>query len=93
MTWSKNVAKGMDNFYLQKMKGELATKRVKKTKLKVCLEYLKIANSLKRMYAKGFKRASYPDTNEYFKLLERKRKYAKQIINTYREERAWRIKS
>ena len=80
MTWSRNVAPGMDKFYLQQMNKELAKKRVKKTKLKVCLRYLKIANSLKRMYAKGFKRASYPDSNEYFKLIERKRKYAKQII-------------
>lgn len=80
MSWSRNVAPGMDKFYLQQMNKELATKRVKRTKLKVCLQYLKIGNSLKRMYAKGFKRASYPDTNEYFKLIERKRKFAKQII-------------
>ena len=37
MTWSRNVAPGMDNFYLQQMKKELLTKRVRKTKLKVCL--------------------------------------------------------
>ena len=88
MSWSRNVAPGMDKFYLQEMKKELATKRIKKTKLKVCLQYLKIANSLKRMYFRGFKRATYPDTNEYFKLIERKRKYAKQIICIYKKERA-----
>tara|TARA_R100000655_G_scaffold81498_1_gene121001 strand:- start:36 stop:308 length:273 start_codon:yes stop_codon:yes gene_type:complete len=87
MTWSRNVARGMENFYLQEMKKKLATKRVKRTKLKVCLQYLKIANSLKRMYFRGFKRATYPDTYEYFKLIERKRKYAKQIIYIYKKER------
>ena len=80
MTWARNVGRGNEKYYLQEMFKDLATKRVKRTKLKVCLQYLKIANSLKRMYLRGFKRATYPDTNEYFKLIERKRKYAKQII-------------
>jgi uncharacterized membrane protein len=87
MTWSRNVARGMDNFYLQQIKEELATKRVKRTKLKICLQYLKIANYLKRRYSKSCKLVNYPDSNEYFKLAERKRKYAKQIINTYKKER------
>ena len=86
MTWSRNVGRGNETFYFNEMIKELATKRLKKTKLKVCLQYLKIANSLKRMYFRGFKRATYPDSNEYFKLIERKRKYAIQIIKTYREE-------
>ena len=85
MSWSRNVAPGMDKFYLQEMKKELATKRIKKTKLKVCLHYLKIANYFKRKYAKSCKLASYPDSNEYFKLAERKRKYAKQIILTFKK--------
>jgi len=80
MTWARNVAPGMDKFYLQEMKKELATKRLKKTKLKVCLQYLKNANYFKRRYAKSCKSMNYPDSNEYFKLTERKRKYAKQII-------------
>jgi len=87
MTWSRTVAPGMDNFYLQQMKKELLTKRVRKTKLKVCLSYLKNANYFKRRYAKSCKLVNYPDSNEYFKLAERKRKYAKEIINTYREEK------
>ena len=80
MSWSRNVAPGMDKFYLQEMKKELATKKIKKTKLKVCLQYLKIANYFKRRYSKSCKLVDYPDSNEYFKLAERKRKYAKQII-------------
>ena len=87
MTWARNVGRGNEKYYLQEMFKDLATKRVKRTKLKVCLQYLKIANSLKRMYLRGFKRATYPDTNEYFKLIERKRKYAKQIIYIYKKER------
>ena len=80
MSWSRSVAPGMDKYNLQQMNKELATKRVTRTKLKVCLKYLSIENSKKRMFVRGFKRASYPDTNEYFKLIERKRKFAKQII-------------
>ena len=80
MTWARNVGRGNDKFYFNEMIKELATKRVKRTKLKVCLEYLKIANELKRRYLRAFKRSTYPDTNEYFKLIERTRKYAKQII-------------
>lgn len=87
MTWARNVGRGNETFYFNQMIKELATKRIKKTKLKVCLQYLKIANSLKRMYFRGFKRATYPDTNEYFKLIERKRKYAKQIIFVVRNIR------
>lgn len=80
MTWSRNVGRGNETFYFNEMLKEIANKQIKKTKLKVCLQYLKIANSLKRMYARGFKRESYPDSYEYYKLLERKRKYAKKII-------------
>tara|TARA_R100001126_G_C4748393_1_gene111817 strand:- start:154 stop:426 length:273 start_codon:yes stop_codon:yes gene_type:complete len=80
MTWSSNVGKGNEKFYFNEMIKELATKRLKKTKLKVCLQYLKIANYFKRRYSKSCKLVNYPDSNEYFKLAERKRKYAKQII-------------
>ena len=64
MTWARNVGRGNEKFNFNEMIKELATKRVKKTKLKVCLEYLKVANSLKRMYFRGFKRSTYPDTYE-----------------------------
>ena len=48
MTWARNVGRGNEKFYFNEMIKELATKRVKRTKLKVCLEYLKITNELKR---------------------------------------------
>ena len=93
MTWARNVAPGMDKYNFQEMIKQLATKRKPKTKLKVFLQYLKIANSLKRRYLRSLKRATYPDTNEYFKLIERKRKYANKIINKYRgEKKKWNFK-
>ena len=38
MSWSRSVAPGMDKYNLQQMNKELATKRVTRTKLKVCLK-------------------------------------------------------
>jgi len=81
MTWGRNVSPGFNKRILNNLNEELLKRRVKKTKLKVCLSFLHLANSSKRMFKRGFKRASYPDTLEYFKLLEKRKKLATTIIS------------
>lgn len=81
MGWGRNVSPGFNKFTLNSLKEDLLKRRVKKTKLKVCLSFLHLANSSKRMFKRGFKRASYPDTLEYFKLLEKRKKLATTIIS------------
>ena len=80
MTWSSNVSAGFNKRILNNLNEELSKRRIKKTKLKVCLAFLRLANSSKRMFKRGFKRSSYPDTSEYFKLLEKRKKLATTII-------------
>ena len=81
MTWGRNVSPGFNKFTLNNLNEELSKRRIKKTKLKVCLAFLRLANSSKRMFKRGFKRSSYPDTLEYFKLLEKRKKLATTIIS------------
>ena len=81
MTWGRNVSPGFNKRILNNLNEELSKRRIKKTKLKVCLAFLHLANSCKRMFKRGFKRSSYPDTLEYFKLLEKRKKLATTIIS------------
>ena len=81
MTWGRNVSPGFNKRILNNLNEELLKRRIKKTKLKVCLAFLHLANSSKRMFKGGFKRSSYPDTSEYFKLLEKRKKLATTIIS------------
>ena len=81
MTWGRNVSPGFNKRILNNLNEELLKRRIKKTKLKVCLAFLRLANSSKRMFKRGFKRSSYPDTLEFFKLLEKRKKLATTIIS------------
>tara|TARA_Y100000004_G_scaffold181257_1_gene226738 strand:- start:296 stop:574 length:279 start_codon:yes stop_codon:yes gene_type:complete len=88
MTWARNVSRGFNKFNLEQLDKDLKTKKVFKSKLKVFLQYLKIANDCKRMFKRGLKRSDYPDNLEYSKLMNMRIVLAKKIINKYKKERA-----
>jgi len=87
MTWGRNVSRGMNKFELEQLDKDLKTKRVFKSKLKVFLQYLTVANGCKRLMKRGLKRSQYPDNLEYSKLMNMRIVLAKKIISKYKKER------
>ena len=81
MSLGRNVSPGFNKRILSNLNREITKRRINKTKLKVCLSFLHLANTSKRMFKRGYKRASYPEYLEYFKLLERRKKLATTIIS------------
>ena len=61
MTWARNVSRGFNKFNLEQLDKDLKTKKVFKSKLKVFLQYLKIANEYKKIYKIGLKNSYYPN--------------------------------
>jgi len=81
-----------DNTYnhLIKLKDHLSTKRKPKTKLSVCLLYLKFSNQKKRDLKQRVKTEPYPDYVEWNKLLDKEKKFGLkiiEIIKTIRKEK------
>ena len=67
--------------YLRKLNDDLSNKRKTKTKLQVCLLYLKFSNQKKRELKERVTNKPYPDYIEWNKLVEREKKCALKIIN------------
>lgn len=91
MGWARTVSPGFNKFQLEQLDKELKTKRVFKSKLKILLQHLSIANNSKRMFRKGLNRCAYPDNLEYSILIDRRKSLAKNIVEKYKliKGRVW----